>query len=30
MHNLGDRTGPQVFVQEWARDMAQGLTCLYD
>ena len=30
MYNLGDRIRPQDFVEEWARDMARGLACLYD
>ena len=29
-HNLGDNVRPEDFRKDWARDIAQGLACLYE
>lgn len=30
MYNMGDSVRPGDFKEDWARDMAQGLACLYE
>ena len=30
MHNLGDKIRPEDFRQDWARNIARGLACLYE